>query len=335
MAEPRRMLWRIGLLAALGGLVWWAWPRGATGSALNHDENGLWMRRTWLHAAGEKDLPRLVRELDEAGITRIYPFLGPPDAEGWPGWRSEGEIQRVDHARAAAFLREMKALAPHVQVVPWTGGVLHRDVFPAELSHRRAFAAQLARLTEAGADGVQLNVEPMPEQTPGYLELLQDVRAAIGPGKVLSVAAYPPTTELHPFPDVHWSLAFTREVCLQADELAVMAYDTALRSEYAYRSLVTRWTQDLAATLPPPEEGGCSFLIGVPAYEDDEGWHRPDIETLETGIQGVLRAFPEGAPAHFRGLAIYASWTMDAAEWGAWSRLWTGRETAGVTDPAD
>ena len=56
---------------------------------------------------------------------------------------------------------------------------------------------------------------------------------------------------------------------------------------------------------------------------------------LENGIKGVLRGLPEGAPPHFRGLAVYASWTMDAAEWEAWGEMWTGRETQGVTDPPD
>jgi len=59
------------------------------------------------------------------------------------------------------------------------------------------------------------------------------------------------------------------------------------------------------------------------------------VETLEQAIKGVLRAFPDGAPSHFRGLAIYASWTMDAEEWQVWSELWTGGPATGVTDPAD
>jgi hypothetical protein len=194
-----------------------------------------------------------------------------------------------------------------VVILPWTGGVLGRDVFPDDAEWRADFAAQAKVLVELGADGVHLNVEPMAEETAGYLDLLREVKAAIGPQKVLSVAAYPPPTALHPYPDVHWSTDFLRRVCEVSDDVAVMAYDTALTDRGAYSHLVRTWTTEIAGALGPtdvPTEAGgpsttsgghgCRWRIGVPSYDDDAPWHRPDAETLAAALDGVIDAFPGG-----------------------------------------
>lgn len=295
-------------------------------------DNGLWARRRWLHEARtDAELEALVATLRARGIKAFYPFLGPPDAEGRPGWR-EGELHHpVDPAVASDLLTRMKAFAPEIAVLPWTGGVRERDVVFADAERNAAWRAAVLALP---VDGVQLNVETLPEQE-AFLALLRDWKGALG-DRTLSVAAYPPPTPLHPYPEVHWSPAFLREVCLIADDLAVMAYDTALAEPGAFTALVAEWTDTLLA-LPPPEEGGCTMRIGVPAYEDDEPWHRPEAETLEAGLLGVRRALEAragGPPAHLLGVAIYASWTTDEAEWATYDRLWRGRApvAAGLVD---
>jgi hypothetical protein len=238
----------------------------------------------------------------------------------------EGRHRPVDLEEARTALEHFNALDPELKVLPWTGGVLRRDVRPENVEERAAFARQLGRIVDAGADGVQINVEPLASNTPGYLDLLRRIRTEIGPDKTLAIAAYPPTTPLHPFPDVHWTLEFTREVCLVADELAFMGYDTALRSGPTYQGLVEQWVRDLSATLPPPEEGGCTWWMGVPAYEDEGvGYHHPETETLENALIGVARGLQHGFPSHFRGVAVYAEWTIDDQEWEIYHRLWRGQ----------
>lgn len=289
------------------------------------------MRRDWLHGGPADEVDELAAALDQLGVRRVYPFLGPMDDEGWPGWRDGARIRRYEPDRARRFFEAMERAAPGVRIMPWTGGVLGRDVRLEDDAQRAAFAAHMGTLARLGADGVHLNVEPMPAWSAGYLDLLRAVKTAIGPDRTLSVAAYPPETALHPFPDVHWSLEFTREVCMAADELVVMGYDTALPSPAVYEGLVATWTRDLARTLPPPPEGGCEWSMGVPAYEDDVPWHRPGVETIERGILGVRRGLA-GARVRgsFTGIAVYASWTTDRPEWAAYERLWRGRAPSGV-----
>ena len=48
---------------------------------------------------------------------------------------------------------------------------------------------------------------------------------------VLSVAAYPPPTKWHRFPDVHWHGSYMHKVADRCDQLAVMMYDTAIPLE--------------------------------------------------------------------------------------------------------
>jgi hypothetical protein len=299
-------------------------------------DNAIWLRRHWMHEGPtQAEIAALVEALRARGIRRIYPFLGPMDREGWPGWRSKEGLVRYVPERAGAFLAEIKRIAPEIQVIPWTGGNLGSDVRLMDETQRRAFAEHVRRLVALGADGVQLNVEPLPSWASGFRELLREVKAALG-NRTLSIAAYPPPTPLHPFPDVHWELAFLRDVCMEADELAIMAYDTAVRSPPIFTQLISTWTRELVATLPPPSAGGCEWLMGVPTYDDDTGYHRPDVETIEHSLEGIIAGL-RGVqrPEHFRGVAVYASFTTDARKWAVYDRVWRGLEpvTSAPPDP--
>ncbi len=299
------------------------------------DGNALWMRRHWLHEAPSgAEIAALVAGLRERGIRRIYPFLGPMDAEGWPGWRSKAGPVRYVPERAGAFLAEFHRLAPEIRAIPWSGGNLGRDVHLEDAAQRKAFAEHARRLVALGADGIQLNVEPLPSGTPAYLDLLREVKAAIG-DRTLSVAAYPPPPDGDADRETHWDLPFMRDVCHVAGEIAVMAYDTGLKSAPAYEALVSAWTRQLAATLPPPQAKGCEWLMGVPTYDDDKDHHRPVVETVEHSLKGILAGLQGIGPGTgFRGVAVYASFTTDEAKWAAYGRLWCGTE-AFTTPPPD
>jgi hypothetical protein len=302
--------------------------------AFDRGDNALWMRRHWMHegpAAGE--IAALVESLRARGIRRIYPFLGPMDREGWPGWRSKAGLVRYVPERAGAFLAEIHRLAPEIRVIPWTGGNLESDVVLQDEKQRRGFVAHAQRLIELGADGVHLNVEPLTNGTAAYLDLLREVKAAIGK-HTLSVAAYPPPTAFQPGSEVHWELPFMREVCKNTDEIAVMAYDTGITSAHDYEKVLSEWTRQLAAALPPPSARGCEWLMGVSAYDDDKDYHRPDVETIEHSLNGIVAGLRGiNVPSNFRGVAIYASFTTDARKWAVFDRLWRGVEPVAVPPP--
>lgn len=289
-------------------------------SARGQPHHALWLRRRWLHEPRtDAEVRTLVARLHAHDIDTIYPFVGPMRPGGRFGWRDGDTLREYDRATAKAFFARARAAAEAdgsklgLRILPWTGGVLHRDVHLADPRWRADFVEEARALVELGADGVQLNIEPMPSFEPGYLELLAELRAGLGPDAILGVAAYPPPTPLHPYADLHWTLPFLAEVCRAADDVAVMAYDTSLTTEEAYATLMTDWTDALGATFPERSApGGCAWRMGVPTYEDEEAWHHPDAETLRAAIDGIAAATAE---RRHDGLAIYASWTTGAADW--------------------
>ena len=133
--------------------------------------------------------------------------------------------------------------------------------------------------------------------------------------KILSVAAYPPPTRWHPYPDVHWDESYFREVAKRCDQLAVMAYDAGQRIPKTYQRLMADWAREILAWSEWKE-----VLIGVPAYDDTGvGYHNPRVENLTNALLGIHRAL-SSAPLiqNFRGLAIYCEWEMDTNEWQHW-----------------
>jgi hypothetical protein len=306
-------------------------------------DNGLWLRRRWLHTpTTPKDVDRLLTQAAAHEVRVLYPFVGPMKPGGRFGWRDGEALVEYEPEVARSFFAAVRSAAhstarsgPYFAaarpplILPWTGGVFGRDAFPDDPVWRADFVAQAVALVALGADGVHVNIEPMPEESRGYLDLLRELKAAL-PGRVVSVAAYPPPTPLHPYPDVHWSPAFLTEVCGIADDISVMTYDTALATPEAYAGLITEWTEVLAEALH-----GCRWRVGIPTYEEDKPWHRPDAEILSAALDGVAAAKPgdEGRTPPV-GLAVYASWTTDAGEWAEFDlRRGAVPQDLGVIDP--
>ncbi len=332
-----RSAWRkragvAGVVLSLAiALAWWAIPPRAKpapeGASYDRRDKASWLTRHWLHEdTSDDELDALAARLAAHGIRTAYPFLGPMNERGWPGWRSRGVIRPFTHERAERFRERFRVRAPAVRIVPWTGGVYREDVVLADRARIEGFLAQVRWLTtEGGFDGIHLNVEPLHDDDPQFLAFLDELRGVLPVGRLLSIAAYPPTTPLHPYKRVHWSRGYLDRVCRSADDLAVMSYDTALRWPSIYVRLMARWTRELA-TLPAVRAGECELRLGVPTYEDDAPWHDPRTETVSTALAGIRSGLAslDEVPDAVRGIAIYADWTTDTAEWARIDAEWIG-----------
>lgn len=310
-------------LLFLLSLAFVIWTPGLDVRDGRHDRgsNGIWLSHGWL-GADEWFIryrktneftrcrnPERIRELAEKlrrhHITDVFPHLCPAD--------STGAIPSVDPVQVERFLDAFTGF----RVLPWIGGPNGGEVRLDDGKWRARFASELRALFAAHPRlaGVQVNVEPLPTGDTNFLKLLTEIRAALPAGKLLSIAAYPPPTIWHRFPEVHWEKAYFREVARRSDQMAVMAYDAGQGIPKTYRGLMADWTEEILAWSE-----GKEILIGVPTYADHNvGYHDPRVENLTNALLGIHQGLSRHpVPPNYRGLAIYSEWEMDDSEWRHW-----------------
>ena len=314
---PWRTLLLLAAILGTAGLGYLAWSPGETVTDGRDDRgtNGIWLQHGWLGDDGwfertgrdpakfrdEEKIRGLRDDLVRHGIRDVFPHLCPCEPDG--------SIAAVDPAQTARFLDGFEGL----RVMPWIGGVRDESALPSETKWRARFVESVGALLAAHPRlaGVHLNIEPMPDGDPDFLRLLDELQSALPAGKILSIAAYPPPTRWHPFPDVHWGEAYFREVARRCDQVVPMLYDTGLRWEKPYRKLAADWTGEVLAWSE-----GKEVLLGVPAYDDaGTGYHDPAVENLPNAFSGIHAALDSGMPDHYAGVSVYSEWEMDEGDW--------------------
>jgi len=319
--KRRKLMWLTCVVAVAGALGGWLlWSPGLEVRDGRHDRghNAIWLAHGWLggdswfiryNKTNEftkyRDPARvaaLAELLKRHHIDTVFPHLCPtfPD----------GRLPEVDSPQVERFLDVMKGIS----VVPWVGGPNETAADVRAGPWRQTFCRSVRELLEKHPRlaGVQVNIEPMPDGHDGFLNLLEELRQVLPPGKCLSIAAYPPPTRWHPYPSVHWSEGYFRAVAQRSDELAVMMYDAALHSPRLYQKLMADWTGEVLAWSE-----GRRVLLGVPTYHDaGVGYHDPATENLTNALLGVHRGLAGlTIPTNYAGVAIYSEWETDATEW--------------------
>jgi hypothetical protein len=231
------------------------------------------------------------------------------------------------------FLAVARRVAPGLRVLPWVGGLRvgyrrqfrgHLDL--ADLGQRQRMVAECRGLMDEGFDGIHLNVEPIDDGNVDFLALLRALRTAVGPEGQLSVAATRPGPFSLPMArNFVWTPRYYQRVGAVADQLVIMAYDTAIPTPQAYRRYLG-WTAATAASALMSAGSEARVLVGVPTYDATGIMHRGDVETPAHAIAGVVAGLRGlGAGGTFEGIALYAEWTTDEAEWDVYERLWRRR----------
>jgi glycosyl hydrolase family 18 (putative chitinase) len=325
-SKVRRTIILVGLVIVLELANWIFGPRGLDIFDGRHDRghNAIWLQhgwlgdRSWFKKYNKLDKlshfrdPERVRELAELlarhNIRDVFPHLCPA--------RTDGRILPVDDQATEVFLDKFKGF----RVMPWIGGVLSKNVILKDPRWRKTFVASIEKLLTAHPRlaGVHLNVEPCPSGNSNFLRLLDEIKEILPKGKVLSVAAYPPPTILHPYPQVHWDKSYFIKVAKRADQIAVMMYDTSIRFRMLYRHLMAEWTLEILRWSE-----GSQVLLGLPAYEDLRvEYHHADVENLTEALQGIhigLTIFGQ-LPDNYQGTAIYSEWQMNDSKWQAFRK---------------
>jgi hypothetical protein len=291
----------------------------------NHDRNAVWLEHRWLERRQpEPDMEALLARLRARGVGYVYPHVIPFDAAG--------QLPPHDREQMRAFLAAARRVAPDIKVLPWIGGLRkgYRRQRPGtvelgDLTQRQRMVAEARGLVDEGFDGVHLNVEPVDDGNDEYLALLRALRTAVG-GRVLSVAAIRPApVGLPRAPNFAWSPRYYARVAAVVDQIVIMAYDTALPTASLYRRYV-RWAARSVAGALYASGSDARVLMGVPTYEPYGFMHRRGVETPENALAGVVAGLRGlGAGGTFEGVALYAEWTTDEAEWAAYERHWRNR----------
>src|SRR5205823_362639 len=103
--------------------------------------------------------------------------------------------------------------------------------------------------------------EICPDGDEGFAQLLRDTRAALPPGKTLSVAT--PMWLPWPFSRWGWSDDYLRRICVDCDQIVVMCYDSGFWFPRSYVGLVKQ--QVIHATRAPSiMNPSCRVLLGLP-----------------------------------------------------------------------
>jgi len=306
------------LLAVWLGYLLWSPGLDVRDGRHDRGRNGIWLGHGWL--GGDdwfirnsktneflrfRDTARireLAEQLREHHIVDVFPHLCPAE--------SDGRLPSVDVEQVERFLDAFQSF----RVMPWIGGPNGSSVRLHKPQWRAAFTKHVQGLMAAHPRlaGVQINVEPLTSGDTNYLALLDELRAALPEGKLLSVAAYPPPTWWHPYEDVHWDEGYFREVARRSDHLAVMMYDAAQRIPKTYERLLAAWTQEVLAWSE-----GKPVLLGVPTYDDaGVGYHDPRVENLTNALRGIHRGLScQPLPSNYQGVSIYCEWQTSHAEW--------------------
>jgi hypothetical protein len=284
-----------------------------------HDlrKNGIWIQHGWLgdnewyeHTGRDKTLFRneqkikkLADLLYQHGTKYVFPHLCP--------CKHNGHIAAVDHQQTERFLDHFS----NFSILPWIGGVLGNHCHPSSSRWRNNFVMSTTRLLEAHPRlaGIHINIEPLQTGNKNFLLLLDELRLAIPQDKIISLAAYPPPTILHPFPEVHWEETYFREVARRVDQITPMMYDTAIKLPKFYQNLMRQWTHEVLKW-----SGDTEVLLGIPAYDDAEvGYHIPEVENLPNALLGIHAALSTYStlPNNYSGIAIYCEWEMERHEW--------------------
>jgi hypothetical protein len=318
------------LLLVLAARALWSPGLDVTDGRHDLKLNGLWLQHGWLgHDSWftENDrtdrkprfrsaakIRELVGQMRQRHFTDVFPHLCPTD--------STGAILPVDDHQTELFLNEFQG----IRVLPWIGGVLDADVTPELPARRRIFVKSISDLLKKHPrlSGVHLNVEPWPSGNKSMLTFLDEIRRVIPKGKLLSVAAYPPPTRWHPFPEVHWEEAYFKQVAGRVDQMVVMMYDTSLKDGKLYQHLMNSWTrQILNWTTATGKAKVPAILLGVPTYDDaGVGYHNPKVENLTNALQGIHAGLShyQTLPPHYQGVAVYSEWVTSDSDWNYWQQ---------------
>ena len=182
-------------------------------------------------------------------------------------------------------------------------------------SVREQIAATAAHfVSDLGFGGVIYDIEPILNNNPRYIDLLEETRADLPSGAILSTIGqkWAPNAHVADFlrsqgkADAWWTTYYYADVAAHVDQIVPLIYNSAMPTARAYEIFVQQETEHIldavrSARHPP------QVLIGLPTYPGkDSFWFHDTAENMSTGLSGVIAGLNSNRDTSaFTGVAIY------------------------------
>lgn len=333
----RVVLALIALLVVALGVAFWRLGATVTnypGAHFNKGHNAIWLEHTWAgqqHSDDEYD--QLAARLDREQVGYVFAHVGPLD--------SDGTIPSDRAPDAADLVAALHTRLPHVRVLAWIGQVEVAGGYPADQSVnlddstvRRQIAQTAATVVaDDGFDGVHYDIEPIVNNNPRFIDLLEETQARLPAGAMLSVVGQKWAPNAHVADllrgvgrgDAWWTSYYYAAVAAHVDQIVAMLYNTAMPTQGAYELAMQQETEHILeaarSARQPPE-----VLIGLPTYAGNGFWFHATAENMESGLHGVITGLNSNRDTSaFTGVAIYRFATTSDADWREYERLWLGK----------
>lgn len=293
--------------------------------------NAIWVGENWTHQRrSEEELTFFAQQLRDHQVGQVYALVSYLNFDNtWSGNISESNRFADVEAAVQTFVTDFNAAYPEATLYAWL-------VIPtgsgrlAEAAVRQTIVQFASRLTgEFGFDGIFLGVEPIANNDTGFVDLLRELRAALGVETQIAVSVPPDWTPpvdgltLPPIyaPGAFWEQTYKRQVALLSDVMIITAYNTGFTDAAEYSAWVRYQVETFGAAVSVMD--GAHLLIGIStadALRDPATGltiHDPAAENINSAVLGIRAGLDQlGEDADvLAGVALFSEETTESAEW--------------------
>jgi len=309
------------LIALLTALARWGWvPNSFTDPACRVSSNGAWIGVEWTSQPIDPPaIADLAQQATKQHLRYLFAFT--------TYFKADGSFS-PSYTYARAFVAAFHQHNQHTALLAWVGLPYQHVEFanPQVRSTLISFITSL--ITTAGFDGVHINAEPLPSGDPHYLQFLDELRLALTPTQLLSVASLPWMSTLEswllPANPYRWTSSYYHAVASRVDQIVAMTYDSQTVVPVLYRLWMREQVQGIRQSISDRPIG---LLIGISLSREQTSSHRPEVESLANGLVGLCAGLAKQRQdeAPIDGVALYAFWESDTTDWQIWQN-WQGSD---------
>lgn len=316
-------LWliRIGALAGLIGIAAWSWvPEKISNPNCRYENNAAWISVDWVSTPmGSENIQWLAESAANRKLRYLFAYAS---------YLKEDGTFNPTYNHATEFVAEFRRFNPNTKLLAWIGLPLKKSNFGGiagwvdlENKHTRIQIAEFVAnlVAEAKFDGAHLDAETVLNGDENYLLLLEEVKAALGPEPILSIAGSHWLPEvLNSVPLINrtrWTDSYYQAVAERTDQIAPMTYDSSTSQGAWYRLWMREQVRGISQSVA---KSNVELLMGISVAKADTTSHRSEVETLRNGLAGICATSDTKI---VDGVAIYADWDFwkeDQAIWSEW-----------------